>query len=341
MVCIPDPNIFYLSPVKRFWHRLIRTLGWAIGTGLFLLFAMEMLFRGGCFDPYATEWRYLNANRLPPKQGKKVLVMGDSFTASPDNYVDELQKKLPNWQFFNSAVPGTGIWQANLIAENRFEEVEPDVFIYQIYVGNDLFDLRYPVNWETLGVARNLYWSLANHFRSLNWLNYKLGQWRAKEGTDAKKLEKAFSPQTYSTREKMLLRAEPNLIEAQSHLLGRRKEDMETYLYNLGELLDLCEKKNCEVILLVVPHCSQTRITYRQRMEELGASFEQEFLGNRPFVEAVSNYCQDRKNVSLYQAEEDLRGTLTDRPVYYYENDPHLNAEGHKMLAEVLAKLLK
>jgi len=64
-------------------------------------------------------------------------------------------------------VGGTGIFQTLMIAPGRLRRFHPSVLVYQIYVGNDLFDVRYPVSWRRLSIARNVYWTAANHLRSL------------------------------------------------------------------------------------------------------------------------------------------------------------------------------
>ena len=56
----------------------------------------------------------------------------------------------------NAGIPGSSVLQANLVAPTRFSRFEPSVFVYQINVGNDLVNLRYPVSWGRLSLARLL-----------------------------------------------------------------------------------------------------------------------------------------------------------------------------------------
>src|SRR4029450_8193428 len=154
--------------------------------------------------------------------------MGDSFTASRTSYAGILQDTLQEWRIINAAVSGTGVLQALYMAPKRFAQFHPSLFLYQAYVGNDLFDIRYPTNWRTISLGRNVYWFLANHLRIIGYLNYRLRQ--AKETLPPRQRHafslagpavaasatgdiEAFSVEHYDARVKLYVRAEPPLIE--------------------------------------------------------------------------------------------------------------------------------
>jgi hypothetical protein len=145
---------------------------------LFLALVFEFAFRFQLVDTYSPELRSFNRPKdLAGGDGRPaMLVMGDSFTAGNATYVSILRAKLPDYRVVNAGIPGTGIIEAAIIAPRRFRQHSPAVFIYQVYVGNDLFDITHPVNWAAIPPARNLYWGLSNVFRSLGFLNYRLGQ---------------------------------------------------------------------------------------------------------------------------------------------------------------------
>jgi hypothetical protein len=145
---------------------------------LFLTLVFEIAFRFQIVDTYSPELRSYNRPQdLTGSDGRPtMLVMGDSFTAGTATYVNILRGQLPDYRVINAGIPGTGIIEAAIIAPRRFQQFSPAVFIYQVYVGNDLFDITHPVNWATISPARNLYWGLSNYFRSLGFLNYRLGQ---------------------------------------------------------------------------------------------------------------------------------------------------------------------
>lgn len=322
--------------MKAILRRTIRTLGKGIGLLLLLVLALELLFRGGCFDPYKTEWNFLNPEPSKTSSDRRVLVMGDSFTASPANYAEQLRKRLPDWHIANAAVPGTSVHQAALIASRRLSEIQPQTLIYQIYLGNDLLDLRHPTNWNTLSTSRNLYWTTANHLRSLEWLNYKLGQWQAPPDDHAKQSPGPFDPDTYSPRQKMLLQAMPDLIGAQSQLAGSCQETFGLYLDHLRSLLDQASQHQCRTILLLIPHCAETAPRYRERMQQLGATFPHSDQRPQAFEQALRSALADRPAVTILNATTALTKQCPPNQPCYFENDPHLNPRGHQILADLL-----
>src|SRR5215471_15216432 len=145
-----------------------------VSLGLALL-VLEWLYRSQLVDTYSPELHTFNPPQVLASHAQPtLLVMGDSFTAGRTSYAGILQDTLQEWRVINAAVSGTGVLQALYMAPNRFAQFHPAIFLYQVYVGNDLFDIRYPTNWRTISPVRNLYWLLANHLRVIGYLNYRL-----------------------------------------------------------------------------------------------------------------------------------------------------------------------
>src|SRR5262245_26962524 len=137
------------------------------------LLVLEWVYRTQMVDTYRPELHAFNpAPVLADDHRPTLLLMGDSFTAGRTSYAGILQDTLHEWRVMNAAVSGTGVLQALYIAPNRFTQFHPALFLYQVYVGNDLFDIRYPTNWHTISPVRNLYLLLANHLPVIGYLNY-------------------------------------------------------------------------------------------------------------------------------------------------------------------------
>ena len=333
-------------PYKKILRRTSRIL---LRLGILVLLAtilLEVLYRYQVVDTYRREWNFLNPDQENDQAGKgtSVLVMGDSFTAAPGNWVDSLRHRRPDLTLYNSAVPGTGIRQANFMASRRFDAVQPQHFIYQIYVGNDLFDLRYPLNWDEIGLTRNLYWMLANRLRSLGWLNYALGQFRAAPppsgAADGKTVEAPFSPEKYSPRAKMYLRAELQLIHGSVLLQEPRRADFADYLDHLDDLLAHCSDGKCKVWLLLIPHCAQVGARYMQRMEALGAKFPDPQgmqAVDYPFLDLMATHLSPQSHVQVVNALPVLRELEVEGTPAYYNNDIHLSPAGQSALAKLMA----
>ena len=202
------------------------------------LLLFEVVYRYQWIDFYATEYHFLNPQLDLEDERPRVLVMGDSFTASDSNYVDQLRGQFPGLQFINSAVPGTGAVQASYMAPRRFRAVEPDLVVYQVYLGNDLFDIRNPTSFRRMSLVRNLYWATANRFRSIGYLNYKMGQFFAAPPDTAKMMHFGFSPERYNAREKMYLKAAPNWLTEQLKLGAEWESGGESYLAYVADILE-------------------------------------------------------------------------------------------------------
>ena len=114
-----------------------------VSLGLALL-VLEWLYRSQLVDTYRPELHTFNPPQVLASHAKPTfLVMGDSFTASRTSYAGILQDTLQEWRVINAAVSGTGVLQALYMAPKRFAQFHPSLFLYQVYVGNDLFDIRY------------------------------------------------------------------------------------------------------------------------------------------------------------------------------------------------------
>ncbi|MEM6269669.1 MAG: hypothetical protein AAF998_09535 [Bacteroidota bacterium] len=320
-----------------------------LGLLVLALFLLEILYRYQVVDTYRREWKHLNPRIAAGKEiaSGGVLVLGDSFTAAPENWVDRLRRRHPELPIWNAAVPGTGIRQANFLAPRRLAATQPQQFIYQIYVGNDLFDLRFPLNWEDIGGWRNLYWGLANRFRGLGWLNYALGQFRAAPPpsgtTDGKNLRRPFAPNRYSPRARLYLKAEPGLIENSVLVNGKRAADFEEYLGFLDELVRRAEDEAAAIYLLVIPHCAQVHARYTASMRQLGAEITDEKAlraASYPFLRRIEDHFAGQPQVQIVNALPVLRDLEACGTAAYFTNDIHLSPAGQQAVADLMDEQL-
>jgi hypothetical protein len=331
-------------PIRYVWARRAWRLSWrAMLLVFFLLLILEVAYRYQWIDTYRKIPESLNPPEALVAKGRTILVMGDSFSANKNSWVAQFRAQQPGMRVINAAVSGTGIVQADIMAPALFERFQPDILLYQIYTGNDLADLRYPVAWTRLNPLRNLYWALAQRFRSLAWLNNAFGQWRAtQQPADLQPIFDApFDPARYTARERLLLQADPGIIAHQAFLSGDRAHDIDAYLNRLESLLARCAERGTVVYLLVLPHCAQVHPRYQANMEALGAQFGPEWHNNPdyPFLSRIAGYTQGRAQVlnplAAFQAAEAAGDTL------YYNNDPHLRQAGQTLLGDWVKRALE
>ena len=325
-----------------------------VSLGLALL-VLEWAYRSQLVDMYRPELRSFNpAPMLTPNGQPTLLVMGDSFTAGRTSYAGILQDTLREWRVINAAVSGTGVLQTLYMAPNRFAQFRPATFLYQIYVGNDLFDIRYPINWHTISVARNMYWFLANHLRVVGYLNYRLRQIKetltsrqrhtlSLMGTVAAAGDTgAFSVENYDARIKIYMRAEPSLLEDAVLVQGNRPQDYAIFLEKLAQLLSYCKREVCRAYLLVIPHICQVDAAYLAYMSQLGAHFTTPAalrLPAYPFLVRLREHFAAWPHVRVIDPLPRLR-EVHSRQAVYYANDEHLNPVGQQELAAFLQQQL-
>jgi hypothetical protein len=322
--------------IRRFARRCLRVAAFLMA----LLILLEVVYRNQWIDTYQNALVALNPAPVAGDgpgvhKQRRILVLGDSFSASPHGWVAEFRTRMPGFEVINNAVSGTGVVQANIIAHKRIPQLKPDILIYQIYVGNDLADYRYPIHWTRINPLRNIYWWWAHRFRSLAYLNQAFGQLSGPTPAELDVVYRsAFSVAEYNAREKTLLQAEPGLIENQAFLQQGRADDMVGYLRKIDEIIRLCEANGTLPILLVLPHCAQVDPLQKTNMEALGAEFSSSWrMGvDYPFLNRLAGHTQGRATV--LNALPALQAALAAGDSLYFSNDPHLTPAGQKFLGQ-------
>jgi hypothetical protein len=319
-------------------------IAWVAGWVALTIAAFEASYRWQIVDTYAPEMRAYNdaADLADPTNRATILMMGDSFTAGT-SYPGLLRHKLPGYRVINAGTSGTGVLQAAFVAPQRFRDFQPSIFIYQVYIGNDLFDITYPVNWKRVSLPRNVYWTVANCLRSMVFVNYRLAQYRA-QATDAetkRETTKAFSVERYTRRSVIYLQADPTLIQDTVGVQGERRSDFAVFTDHLRALMERCKPGACRGYVLVIPHCAQVSDRYLRNTAALGAVFDQPKLMQEeeyPFVRETRRALSALPNVSVVNPIDSLReAERQDGPVYF-ENDDHLNYHGQEVIAETLLR---
>jgi hypothetical protein len=337
---------------------ILRVLLWSVSISVLGGVALETLYRLQIVDTYAPELRAYNRPQdfVGPPEMPTLLVMGDSFTAGRRSYPSLLRRCQDRYRVFNGGISGTGVLESLLVAPRRFEAIQPALFLYQTYIGNDLINIRYPVSWSAVSPLRNLYWELSRGLRSLIYLNYRLGQLGASKThplplLPASQLEQIartggdgpFRATRYAAGEKIYLTADPGLLEKQILARGDRAPDYRVFLQGLDKLLRYCETPSCRAYLLVVPHAVQAAARYLEDMQALGAKFSDvDAIASdpSPFLEGVRRYLKEMGlgEVAVLDPLPVLRGEEQKDRRVFYQNDPHLNPYGQAVLGGFLCR---
>ena len=302
----------------------------------FVLLLFEMIYRFQWIDFYKNEWQYQNRELKVNDERDRVLVFGDSFTADPMSWLNKCRADTSyNYKLYNAALPGVGIETFRLIQSIRQEEVHPKKIIIQLYVGNDLYDIRKPVRWTKFSLARNLFWTMSNRFRSLNFINYRMGQVSqdVESGFDPKK-DEIFNQKRYSARTKLFISGNADYLNDAIELSESVQDEFDKLLGMLHEMKDSRPEKTTFYVL-VIPHCSQVHERYLENYRSMGATMEMKMLRLNEWTKRLK-----KENLKVIDPLPYFREIESNGSHLYYENDPHLNEIGQTRLAEFVTKRL-
>jgi len=334
-----------MCPVIRPW------IGWAIYLAVLLVCVLGLLetaYRCQWIDAYAPELSRFNAPQDLHKDARPaVLTMGDSFTAGNQSYPAHLRTAVPHWRVINAGVSGSGIFQALQIAPRRFEQCEPRLFIYQIYVGNDLIDVAYHPNWRQFSLARNLWWTLTRYVTVVPYLRYRLTQLTQPQQSQAGSVQdsaginvsETFSVQQYTPRIPLYYMLEPDVVQNSILLKGVRAQDFRVLTRNLTKLVAYCKPPLCRTYVLVMPHKAQVGPPYFAWERKLGARLDSapEITQDEyPFVQGLRRDLARTGVVVLNPLPYLKREEVHRLQRLYYVNDDHLTPEGHRALTAYL-----
>ena len=333
--------------VKSIAKKGVKVFAYLLFLSTSVLLLLEGCYRFYLIDFYGNTLKGLNTPALLEEQSDRptILAMGDSFTADLQSYVRDLRDSLAQYRIINSAVPGTCVKQNHLMIQDRIKTFQPDILIYQIYTGNDLLEYRHRTKGSAISNVRKLYWWLSDRLWSLAYINSRLPYIRqaiAKDlprNYDPKGLQE-YSAEKYSKRTRLHFLAEPRVLENTILLKGERAKDFEKYLDELNEMLEVVPK-DCQVYLLVIPHCAQVSETYRSRMQTIGATFKE---GPAIFEEDFPFYTSLQKGIQgpaiQYLNALPILRAGERKEAMYHGNDPHLNSVGQRTIGTYLIEIL-
>lgn len=322
--------------IKRIFKKVIQiTIILFVTATLF-----ELVYRWYLIDFYKNSFCYLNNEKDLKAEKVDYLFFGDSFSAAKDSYVDFIKKDFSKSKVVNFSVSGIGIKQVNLYAKRKIEKYNPDIIIYQVYVGNDLIDIQNLSNWSRLSFMRNGYWFTSDYYLSLRYLNQNLSFFRTKNFNTDLHLDHSFSIESYNMREKMLFVADASYLEKTINIEADFKMRYDKWKKELTAFLQSISQDK-KVFIVFIPHCSQLNPFYYNNMKQIGAhfnSFNAISELNYPFFDKAQKDFNNYPNVTFLNPLAYLRARDHTNYRLFYENDPHFNLNGHYELAQFLSK---
>jgi len=295
-----------------------------------VLCLLELTYRFQWVDFYASEWEYHNAD-IEVEGKESLLVLGDSFSADPDGWVYMLRDSLSDHVVFNASIPGVGPETFAFMFKRRQSSANPQHVIVQMYVGNDQYDYEKPVNWSEYGFLRNLFWTCSNSFRSLNFLNYRLGQSSVEDHTENAKLEESFDKRKYSARTKLYIQGDENYP---ANLIRIDDGDISGIVKYLQFMKENATEE-CRFSILLIPHCTQVSESYIVSYKALGSKIDTTVLGTSYWNQRLTTLGFEVIDPLDYFIQLEAEGQQL-----YFENDPHLNTKGNACLTQFVLQEL-
>ncbi|MEW6659619.1 MAG: hypothetical protein AB1424_13240 [Thermodesulfobacteriota bacterium] len=305
------------------------------------LLVFEGIYRYQLLDFFQPELRAHNRpGDLRDATRKTLLAMGDSFSAGQNTWVAFLRQHLPNYRVISSAVPATGVFESLFMAPRRFREFHPQVFIYQIYVGNDIQDIRRPLNWRTMTLPRYMYGFLCSYLglRSLTFANYRLAQLLRSSGSETEpNADPPFSPSTYPVSVTIYTQAEPANLEDTILARGERGRDVATLIDGIKKLVSYAGPQ-CHKYVVVIPDPSQVSDFYLDHFQQLGAQVRDPQGWQRDGYPLLIRLQEGlaAAGVKVLNPLPLFQGQERQGQRLYYQNDSHLKPVGQSLLGEFI-----
>ena len=263
-----------------------------------------------------------------PTFGKsKVLFLGDSFVfgwgvEQDQSFVSRLEAE-GRWSLYNAGIPGDGFRQYEARAELHIPQLKPDLVVLCTYA-NDFTDLLYQelAEAKTVGIL----YRLKNAIGSLHL--YRLGYRLLRQS-------KVFFWLAGNAGRKSKFIDELQLYAKQDGLLDRVWPAARDVLLKIKAL---CDSQNARlVIVCVTPSYIADRMIRSQLLNLTG--MESKNLDFRMPIQQLETFCREI-GVSFVDPTARLQAEQAAGKNIYFPFDQHLNSEGHRVMAEVLAQVL-
>lgn len=286
-------------------------------------------------------------NDFNTKQGQVGLsyaFVGDSFTFSFGVNDNETFIQLLNSQgkqengYLNFGVPGYSTDQEYLLIKRRVLHFSPDVILLVVYLGNDLFDNELPFPLQA-SRAKPYYELMSNELVLRNTPvpmepkpveQYKTDLRRVVLGEDSN-ADGLIA--RIVNRIELLRLLKRNLLKDPDYsnkFQGRFEHAVNLFTAIVEQIRDACMQKEINMKLVLMPGRS-----YVEQPYSTSAQFQDYLRG-----EIVEN--SEKMKVNVIDLAAHLRKRYQENPgKWYYPNEGHLTAEGHRIVFDILSPLLQ
>lgn len=265
---------------------------------------------------------------IGPKKGKRVLLLGDSFTFGygvdrPYLFADLLEKEL-NVEILNAASGGFDLVHQVQWMKYYGSQYAPDLVVYMLYLGNDLVG-----NWKWENDFGNIKASHRPTVRShrdiklltlLKILRHRL---------------MFYIPQSRKWR-----LPEEYLALMANDLSPEALKDYESSKTLLAELAEEVKKTGAPFVVVLVPYKTLVQTSDQEELKNKISDFHIRYDLDRPGKEITG--WLEIKNVAILDLTSGLRQiSKNETAALFYLKDGHLTRDGHEVVSTLMADTLR
>ena len=286
---------------------------------------------------------------VPKKAGTfRILAIGDSFTLGvvpyENNFVtlleNSLREKKSYIEIFNMGISATTIRGYLSLFVDEGLDLNPDMILLNIYIGNDIFDSEKKVE-SSLYTLRFI-----KYIRAIFLYNELTSDWSKRIGSDSKDYSYDNNRKTMNETTFYQLQKDLFIIYFDNkYTLGSLKYKYASIFRDLHTFNEICKSKNIKLLVTLFP----SEIQVDQSLQKI---IETEFT-NDPIVGAFGSYETFIKSINYSLPNRIIGEELKKQNIQYIDlldsfkekalttklykpNDTHWNIEGNLLAAEVL-----
>ncbi|MFH1440979.1 MAG: SGNH/GDSL hydrolase family protein [Candidatus Omnitrophota bacterium] len=243
----------------------------------------------------------------------KILALGDSFSFGvgvelEDTYLSGLEQSLNDkngtkFSIIKAGVVGYSTFNEKIYLEKKGLNYHPDMVVIQFW-------------WDDLGIGRVTYLAETGFLTSGKISNVQLRIFLNRHFRSYALIRRLF---TLAASKSLFAPRIPAITENQASL----NDEFSVTLEQFKEIISFCSNNQIPYLFLLIPPkeflCDDNAIQCRWRL----------------FCELLS-----KNNVRYFDALPSLRAAVLKGEQVFFKIDPHLNKNGHKIIAKVLEQQL-
>ena len=295
-----------------------------------------------------------------PIKSAEIVILGDSYVEYGDNEADtfakRLEKKLPGLTVINLGKAGYGPVQYLEVFKKYGITKHPTYVVFCFFEGNDLRDIKNYLEWEEEAYGENdygrIYTALTANFLQRYFMAFN-GTLSFIKKTALMSVDlvvnKVWKIRGYVSPEIAVF----NIGETHYKMLfgfkdSRSKDDLNKsrevrkLREVLRELKIVSEANKIIPVILYIP--SQIHVYGSYTTQSSGVNWLAQRAGqmnNKDNIEHIMGELSDELNLDLISLSLPFGKEAKDGKILYYALDPHWNAEGRELAAEVVSTIMK